>query len=86
MEFLVPWWWGFFSQRIILFRETTIIHIFILLPKPIQNFPKRKAIILRIAKNESKKVLEKCDLQCQNAGTLSSSKGHRLVHAEKENF
>ena len=65
MEFLIPRWWDFFPQRITLFREATIVHIFILLSKPTQNFPKKKSLILRIIKNESKKVLEKCGLQCE---------------------
>lgn len=63
MEFLVLWWHRFFlPKELLLFKEATTVH-FYSLPKPTQNFSKRKALIMKIIKNESKKVLEKCVLQ-----------------------
>lgn len=69
MEFLTPWsvgGGGFFPKNHFVQRGYHYIH-FYPLPKPTQNFPMGKALILRIIRKESKKVLEKCALQCHTA-------------------
>lgn len=79
MEFLVLRWQGrFIAQGIILFRKATIVHIFILHQSP-HKISQREGHFI---KNESKKLLEKWDLQCQNAETLLSSHGRHVVHAK----
>lgn len=61
MEILVPWWWEFFFKDYFVSRGYHCTHFFPI-PKPTQSFPKGKALLLRIIKSESEKVLEKCEV------------------------
>lgn len=62
------------------------MYTFLSFTKAAQNFPKGKAVMLRIIKKERKKVLEKCGLQHGNAGTLSSDSGCSVVHTKVSSY
>lgn len=81
MKFLVRFHGGgdFFSKNYFVQRGYHYTHSYSL-PLSMQHFPNRKALIIRIIKNKSKKVMEKSGLQCQNAGPLSNTHGRYAVH------
>lgn len=81
MKFLVHFHGGgdFFSKNYFVQRGYHYTHSYSLLLS-MQHFPNQKALIIRIIKNKSKKVMEKSGLQCQNAGPLSNTHGHYAVH------